>query len=158
MAELSLENMDLQAGTFVGGQKRGIQGPKYVKKLSHLQDFLNVCMAFNGFRKVLIIPKWLIKVSGSVPICFGSFLELSEIGKKTIKSQPFHIFVITKILEKKQKKCGDILKDIISHLDILETRKSKMPDTTGHHLFGKLRLLFQTLVVQKQLVSPSVLN
>ena len=52
------------------------------------------------FLKVVIIPKWLIKVPGHISILFGSFLELPKISPTMA---PYTPFFITKTFQKVQE-------------------------------------------------------
>ena len=51
----------------------GVNGGTYFGQFLFFSYFVIVCW---GCYKVLIIPKWLFKVPGHIPIFVGTFLEL----------------------------------------------------------------------------------
>ena len=54
-----------------GGNKGGCLSLYREKNLGDFRVFFLFCMACFGCFGVFIIPKWLIKVSGHIPVLFG---------------------------------------------------------------------------------------
>ena len=91
-------------------------------------DFLG-CIYFDGTFGALIIPKWLIKVPGHIPIFFRTFLELPKCSPNLASYTPY---LSPKYFKTYKKQGGNILKTYFLHLNILIIQNFQKHDTTGH--------------------------
>ena len=87
---------------------------------------------FFRFYRVLILPKWLIKIPGPIAILFRLFLELRTLllfmdPQWTRRPRVYH-----QNTSKHTRNHGNILENICSYLNFLELRKIKILDTTTH--------------------------
>ena len=60
---------------------QGLYRGSIIQKNCAFFRLLNFRFCFLGVSWFLIIPKWLIKASGHIPIFFGTFLELQKINQ-----------------------------------------------------------------------------
>ena len=75
------------------------------------------------FYGVDIIPKWLIKVPGHIPILYKLFMVLPKSWFFWTRSRPLHLLFITKTLQKIQEHMATSLNNILlSYFNFLELR------------------------------------
>ena len=104
--------LDKLIDQLIKGPERGLIRPKKRKNVRRFVGLSWTRLVFLCFFRVLIIPKWLIKAPGHIPILFGSFLELSKMSPNLVPYNPY----LSPKCYKKYKKYGNILKHILFHI------------------------------------------